>query len=101
MGQWSAWKACLSGSFLSCFLEPLGTSTLSCLLERVLAGWSAPEAFYIIPTLNVCGPSSLHHVTGNNTKFNTPHCTLKLTLRETNTPRSLNKCSAYLQFNLI
>ena len=29
------------------------------------------------------------------------HCTLKLTLRETNTPRSLNKCSAWLQFNLI
>lgn len=93
--QRSAWKLCLHWILSSNSLLPLDTGVLSCLWGLLLV----EVAFYSIATLNMCGPSSLYYVTGNDTKSNMPPCPLKRTLRETNTPRSLNQFSARLKIN--
>lgn len=99
MVQQSACKSCLLWILSFQFLT--GRHWTAQLPLRTFVGQSALEAFYIIATLHVCGPSSLHYITGSYTKSNMLHCTLKLTLRETNTCKSLSKCPACLNFSLI
>lgn len=71
-----------------------------CMLSCLWGLGLAEVAFYIIATLTMWEPSSLHYVTGNDTKPNTPPCPLKRTLREINTLRTLNRFSACLNINL-